>query len=83
MPIYLATCSTTDQIAQSLKTSPIRPPLRMERSSPLLHSGRRAPGVDALLQPDRNGDGADLAPLATEVGDHPAPLTHLDLLLYM
>jgi hypothetical protein len=46
----------------------------------LLHSGRRDPGVDSLLDPDRHGDGADPAALAAEVFDHPAPLPHLDLL---
>ena len=33
MPICLAACSTTDQIAQPLNPSPIRSPLRTERNS--------------------------------------------------
>ena len=36
--------------------------------------------VDTLLDPERNGDGADAATLATHVRNHPTSLTHLDVL---
>ena len=38
------------------------------------------PGVDALLDPHRDGNGTDASALAAEVSDHPAVLPHLDVL---
>ena len=39
--------------------------------------GRHHPGIDAVLDPQRHGDGTDPAPLAVEVEEHPPVLAHL------
>jgi hypothetical protein len=46
---------------------------------PFLEVGGRGPGVDRLLDPQRDGHGADTAALAAEVRDHPPVLAQLDL----
>ena len=47
---------------------------------PLGDAGRGAPEVDRLLDPGRDGDGAQAAVLAAEVDDHPAAVALLDVL---
>ena len=37
-------------------------------------AGRTLPGVDPVLDPHGNGDGADASALAAEIADHPAIL---------
>ncbi len=67
-------------MAQALRLSPTLPTLLSERSSgPSIDGGGGLPGVDTLLDPDRDGHGADASALAAEVGDDPAVLTHLEL----
>ena len=40
----------------------------------VLDRGGGLPGVDGVLDPERDGDGADTAALAAEIGDDPAVL---------
>jgi hypothetical protein len=80
MPICLDDCSTTDQIAQSLSVSRLIFPLfDTDRSSrPSSTADRDHPGVDTLLDPDRDGDGADAPAFALEIGQDHRPLPLLD-----
>ena len=45
----------------------------------VLDPGCCLPGIDGVLDPERDGDGADATALAAEVGDHPAVLPQLDV----
>jgi hypothetical protein len=45
---------------------------------PIFETGRGPPGIDALLDPDGDGDGADAPALAFEVGQHPPSLSLLN-----
>jgi hypothetical protein len=55
------------------------PALRDRPQQPsLFDAGRGHPGVDALLDPDRDGHGADAPALALEVGQHPPSLPLLN-----
>jgi len=45
---------------------------------PLFNSGRRHPGIDAVLDPDRDGHGPDASSLPFQIRQHPAPLPELD-----
>ena len=49
------------------------------QQGPFFDSGRRLPGVNALLDPHGHGDGSDTPALAGEVGDDPAVFVHLDV----
>jgi hypothetical protein len=61
-PMALADSVTTAQMAQSLRLSRTFPPMARARSSgPLFELRGFGPGIDALLDPDR--DGYDLAVL--------------------
>ena len=44
----------------------------------VLNLRRYHPGVDSLLDPDRDRDSSDSAALATKIGQDPSPLAHLD-----
>ena len=55
------------------------PGLRDRTQQPaLVDAGRSYPGIDSLLDPDGDGDGADTATFALEVGQHPASFPLLD-----
>src|SRR5258705_211035 len=57
--------------APPCSSSPMRRPV-------IVDTGRGHPGVDAVLDPDRDGDGADASSLPFKVGQDPAALPLLD-----
>jgi len=73
-------CSTTDQTAQSLRLSRLTLPALGDgaKQAAVFDAGRDHPGVDTLLDPDRDGDGADAPALALKVGQDPPSLSLLD-----
>jgi hypothetical protein len=48
------------------------------QESPLFDVGGRHPGIDALFDPERDGDRSDAPSLAFEVSQHPAVFPELD-----
>ena len=79
IPIFFDDCSTTDQTAHSLRVSRLTFPL-LDRAQQraVFDAGRDHPGVDALLDPDGDGNGADAPALALKVGQDPPSLSLLD-----
>ena len=53
-------------------------PLFRTQQPAVLDAGRGHPGVDAVLDPDGDGHGADAPALALEVGQDPTALPLLD-----
>src|SRR5882757_622222 len=55
--------------------------LRKRKKQPsLINLGRRRPGLDSLLHPDRNRHRSNSTTLAAEIDDHPPSLSELNIL---